>query len=121
MLKIKLVIINEALRNAYKRGDMDSMRAMFTNASDTVLKKIGEGELELRGDSDSSIELYSVDRVYIWPTPFKGARRVDGRVDVTGKSDRAIDRVMRGMQINLNSEEYYLAKVVVPGEVYEEK
>lgn len=38
-----------------------------------------------------------------------GGRQCDGyRIDVTGKSERAIDRVEIGVAINLNHDQYYL-------------
>lgn len=37
----------------------------------------------------------------------KSTKEVVKRLDVTGKSDRSIDRCEMGMNINLNSEKYY--------------
>jgi len=51
-------------------------------------------------------EWETVKRVYIEVKAFKGGEVIH-RIEVTGKSERTIDRIDTGLNLNLNHELYY--------------
>lgn len=107
--------VTEALRSAHRRGDLEAMRRICGGTPDHVLVKIGKGELEIRGDSTTRFEIYTVDREYLVPTRLGTRERGDTRVEVTGMSERQIERCTMGMLRNMDTDNWFVDHVKVPG------
>jgi hypothetical protein len=111
--------VTEALRSAHARHDIEAMRKICGNTSDDVLAKIGDGDMEIRGDSVEGFEIYTIDRIYLWPKPLVGEPDPSDRIDVTGRCDRQVARIERGVLTQMNTDDFWLDRVEVPGEPVE--
>lgn len=106
-----------AMRQAYKREGLGAARKIASGIGDDVIEQICSGDMEFRGDTRGGVEVWTVDRDFLVPTKVGTGEPVprDEWVEVTGKSERHVDRVERGILMQM-SDAYYLDRVHVPGE-----